>query len=101
MHGLAFAPAGLGLGEPVLDQKYVKRRNHEQHGRVAHQSIRETFPAGRLQIFLHRQSRDVTHPAPIQIAGTRMVGGMFPAPVLVGGEGQHAGDESPNVIRPA
>ena len=82
----------------MLDQKQEERREHEQHDRVARQPVGESLPARRLQVFLHRHRPDVAHAPPVQIAGRRVVEGVFPAPMIVGRERQHAGDEPQDVV---
>ena len=98
IHRVTLPPARLFRRKPVLDHKQEKRRHHEEHERISRQPIREPFPAGCFQIFLHGQCPYRTQAAPVQVASRRMVDGMFPAPEMIRGEGQYAGDEAPNII---
>ena len=55
-------------GEPMFDHKQEKRRNEEEHDRVAREPVQEPIPARGLQVFLDRQRPHVASAAPIQVA---------------------------------
>jgi hypothetical protein len=98
MHPAALLRGRVGLGESVFHQQQEQRGRHKQNERVARQPIREPLRAGRLQVFQYRHCPEVAGAPPIQITGSRMMGRVFPSPVLVRGEGQQAGDHSQNVV---
>jgi hypothetical protein len=87
INGMPFPPTGLGRRKPLPDHKQEQRRNDKQYDGIAHESVSEFFPARCFQIFLHGQRPDVAGPAPVQIARAAMMDGVFPAPMVVGGEG--------------
>src|SRR4051794_6015299 len=85
-------------GEALSDEKQIKRRDDEKDERISRQAVRESFPAGRFQIFLHGQGPYVANTALIKMAGTGMMNIMFPTPVIVWRECQHARDEADEII---
>jgi len=82
----------------MLDEKQKKRRQQEEHNGIARQSIRESRPARRRQILLHRHCPDVAGAALVEVARAGVVNGMLPLPVMVGREGQDAGDKAQDVV---
>ena len=65
---------------------------------VAAQSIGEAFPSRGIEVFLDGQSPNVSHSTAGEIARAGMVNGMFPFPVIVGGEGKQTRNEAECVV---
>ncbi len=98
IHGMALALVRAGRRNSLLNEKQIKGRDDEQDDRVTREAIREFFPAGGFEIFLHGECPDVTGAALVEIAGAGVVNGVFPPPVVIGSEREYARDESHNVI---
>ena len=81
-----------------MNQKQVEGRYEKKNDGVAAQSIGETFPSRGLEVFLDGQSPNVSHSTAGEIARAGMVNGMFPFPVIVGGEGKQACNEAERVV---
>ncbi len=92
---LAFGPGG---GKTLVNPEQPQRRDDKQNEGVPRQAVGDFFPARSLQILPHRQRPDVTLAAAVQVARGGMVDVVLPAPVAVGGEGQHPGEKAQNVI---
>ena len=99
-HGVTFSRAGGGRSKALTEQKHVQRRDDEQHEGIAHELIREPFPARRFQVLLHRHGPHVADASLVQVPGGAVVNAVLPAPVVVRCERQDAGDESDQRIGP-
>jgi hypothetical protein len=62
-----------GRREPLSNQEKKHRRYDEKDEGISREAIGEPPPPRGLQIFLHRHGPNVTHSAPVKIAGRAVV----------------------------
>ena len=74
-----------------MNQKQVEGGYEKKNDGVA-------FPSRGIEVFLDGQSPNISHSTAGEIARAGMVNGMFPFPVIVGGEGKQTRNEAECVV---
>src|SRR3546814_1642761 len=82
----------------LFRSEHEQRCEHEQHDWIARQPVREPLPARRLQIFLDRHRPDVAGATLVEVRRGAVMDRVFPAPVIIRRECQHAGQKAGDVI---
>src|SRR5258708_10213693 len=96
--GLA-AHAHHGDRQAVPQDEQISGTNAEHDNRVPIQAISKPTPSRERQILLHGQRADVTDPASVEIARTRVVDGVRAPPEVVWCQRQYTNDATHPIVR--
>ena len=96
--GLA-APAHHADRQPVPQDEQISGTKAEHDNGVPIQAISKPTPSRERQILLHGQRADVTDPASVEIARTRVVDGVRPPPEVVWCQRQYTNDATHPIVR--
>ncbi len=85
--------------QPLLEKDDKQRADTHHHDRVSVEPVAEPHGKRRLAVLADGQGPDVAETAAVEIAGRRVVSGMFDPPVVVGREGHNSGQIPDELVR--
>ena len=99
VHRASHASFRLGAGKSLKDDKQDQWAEDKENDGISNEPITQLKATGSRHVLLNGEGPNVTDTATVKIAVGRMVAGMFPTPLSVRSEREHAGDETNNAVR--